>query len=77
MKKKFKEQRTFPDGVSYTLHGAQFWVAQEQFVASLCFQLSSARMTALTHRNQHKIHYVNPKLYQRSVQHDVLEHATS
>ena len=37
MKKKFKEQRTFPDGVSSTLHGAQFWIAQEQFVASLCF----------------------------------------
>ena len=67
----------FPDGVSSTLHGAQFWIAQEQFVASLCFQLSSARMTALTHQNQHKVHYVNPKLYQRSVQHDVLEHETS
>ena len=53
MKKKFKEQRTFPDGVSSTLHGAQFWIAQEQFVvASLCFQLSSARMSALTHQSQ-------------------------
>ena len=75
MKKKFKEQRTFPDGVSYTLHGAQFWIAQEQFVASLCFQLF--KCTDDSSYTQHKIHNVNPKLYQRSVQHDVLEHATS